>query len=153
MTSLTGNKVIILVVWRRVKWRSIWRLYGQSYLMISVPKEQCKQPKRCNNFFFINLFKSALRVSNDRFAHPQEHFLTVYTAFGTMHRHCCRPLPRLRWNLPIYLCVCLFVYLFMVWRGNACRVLMGKPKESDNFEDQSIDGRILSGYRINAITF
>ena len=25
-------------------------------------------------------------------------FLTVYTAFGTMHRHFCRPVPRLRWN-------------------------------------------------------
>ena len=31
---------------------------------------------------FINLFKSALHVSGDKFAHPQEHFLTVYTAFG-----------------------------------------------------------------------
>ena len=39
---------------------------------------------------FINLFKSALRVSGDKFAHSQEHFLTVYTAFGTTHRHCCR---------------------------------------------------------------
>ena len=38
-------------------------------------------------FSFINLFKSALQVSGDKFAHPQEHFLTVYTAFGTMHRH------------------------------------------------------------------
>ena len=42
-------------------------------------------------FSFINLFKSALHVSGDKFAHPQEQFLTVYTAFGTMHRHCCRP--------------------------------------------------------------
>ena len=24
-------------------------------------------------------------------------FLTLYTAFGTMHRHCCRPVPRLCW--------------------------------------------------------
>ena len=40
-------------------------------------------------FSFINLFKSALHVSSDKFAHPQEHFLTVYTAFGTEHRHCC----------------------------------------------------------------
>ena len=37
-------------------------------------------------FSFINLFKSALHVSGDKFAHPQEHFLTVYTAFSTMHR-------------------------------------------------------------------
>ena len=43
-------------------------------------------------FSFINLFNSALlHVSGDKFAHPQEHFLTVYTAFGTMHRHCCLP--------------------------------------------------------------
>jgi hypothetical protein len=42
-------------------------------------------------FWFINLFKSALHVSGDKSAHPQEQFLTVYAAFGTMHRHCCRP--------------------------------------------------------------
>jgi hypothetical protein len=41
-------------------------------------------------FSSINLFKSVQHVSGDKFAHPQEHFLTVYTAFGTMHRHCCR---------------------------------------------------------------
>jgi len=34
---------------------------------------------------FLNLFKSAQHVSGDKFAHPQEYFLTVYTAFGTMH--------------------------------------------------------------------
>ena len=28
---------------------------------------------------FIDLFKSALHVSGDKFSHPQEHFLTVYT--------------------------------------------------------------------------
>ena len=44
-------------------------------------------------FSFINLFNSALHVSGDKFAHPQEHFLTVYTGFGTMHRHCCRLVP------------------------------------------------------------
>ena len=49
-------------------------------------------------FSFINLFNSALHVSGDKFAHPQVLFLTVYTAFGTMHRHCCRSVPRLRWN-------------------------------------------------------
>ena len=49
-------------------------------------------------FSFINLFKSAQHISGDKFAHPQEHFLTLYTAFGTMHRLCCRPVPRLRWN-------------------------------------------------------
>ena len=49
-------------------------------------------------FSFINLFSSALHVSGEKFAHPQEHFFTPYTAFGTMHRHCCRAVPRLRWN-------------------------------------------------------
>ena len=39
-------------------------------------------------FSFFILFKSAQHVSGDKFAHLQEHFLTVYTAFGTMHRHC-----------------------------------------------------------------
>jgi len=29
-------------------------------------------------FSFINLFKSVLYVSGGKFAHPQEHFLTVY---------------------------------------------------------------------------
>ena len=29
-------------------------------------------------FSFINLFKSALHVSGDKFTHPQEHSLTVY---------------------------------------------------------------------------
>ena len=50
-------------------------------------------------FSLMNLFKSALHVTGDKFAHHQEHFLTVYTAFGKMHRHCCRPVPRLRWNV------------------------------------------------------
>jgi len=40
---------------------------------------------------FIDLFKSALHFSGDKLAHPQEHFLAVCTAFGTMHRCCCRP--------------------------------------------------------------
>ena len=40
---------------------------------------------------FITLLKSALRVSGDKFAPIlRSTFLTVYTAFGTMHRHCCR---------------------------------------------------------------
>ena len=33
----------------------------------------------------ILLFKSALHVSGDKLAHPQEHFLTVHTAFGTVY--------------------------------------------------------------------
>jgi hypothetical protein len=53
---------------------------------------------RCHGWDGTNLFNSALHVSGDKFAHPQEHFLSLYAAFGTMHRHCCRPVPRLRWN-------------------------------------------------------
>ena len=87
-----------------------------SHLLSSVPT--CKHSKRictvCNFLYlyndvnnqqdattisFINLFNSALHFSGDKFAHPQEHFLTVFTAFGTMHRNCCRPVPRLRWNV------------------------------------------------------
>ena len=68
---------------------------GNSKLSVPLPnshqEQRCKQPTRCNNFSFINLFKSALHVSGDKFSHPQEHLLTVYTSFGTMHRHCCRP--------------------------------------------------------------
>jgi len=37
-------------------------------------------------FSFVSLFKSALNVSGDKLTHSQEHFLTVYTAFDTMHR-------------------------------------------------------------------
>ena len=42
--------------------------------------------KYAANFSFINFFNSAQHVSGNKFAHPQEHFLTVCTAFGTMHR-------------------------------------------------------------------
>ena len=45
-------------------------------------------------FSFINFFNSALHVSGDKFAHPQEHFFTVYTALVTMRRHCCRTVHR-----------------------------------------------------------
>ena len=31
---------------------------------------------------FVVRFKSALHVSGNKFAHPQEHFLTAYTAFA-----------------------------------------------------------------------
>ena len=36
-------------------------------------------------------FKSAQHVSGDKFAHLQEHFFTVYTAFDTMHRSAAVP--------------------------------------------------------------
>ena len=58
-----------------------------------------KEETKCYVEKTFTLWNSALHVSGDEFAHPQEHFLTVYTAFGTMHRHCCRPVPRLRWNV------------------------------------------------------
>jgi len=43
-------------------------------------------------FRLFNLFNSALHVSGDKFAHPQELFLTVYTGFGTMQVsvHCTK---------------------------------------------------------------
>ena len=59
-----------------------------------VNNQQC-----ATTFSFISLFNSSLHVSDDKFAHPQEPFLIVYTTFGTMHRHCCRLVPRLRWNV------------------------------------------------------
>ena len=37
-------------------------------------------------FSFIVFFKSALHVSGNKFTHPQEHLLTVYTAFGHIDR-------------------------------------------------------------------
>jgi len=48
---------------------------------------------------FIDLFKSALYVLSDKLAHPQEQFLTVYTAFGTTHQYCCQPVTRLRHSI------------------------------------------------------
>ena len=38
------------------------------------------------HFPFIDLLKLALHVSGDKLAHLQDHFLTAYTAFGTMYR-------------------------------------------------------------------
>jgi len=46
--------------------------------------------KKMQQIPFIDLFKSALRVSGDKLARPQEQFLTVYTAFGIIHRYCYR---------------------------------------------------------------
>jgi hypothetical protein len=40
---------------------------------------------KMQQFPFIDLFKSALHVSADVFAHPQEQFNCIYS-FGTMHR-------------------------------------------------------------------
>ena len=52
--------------------------------------ENVNNQQNATNFSFIILFKSAQHVSGDKLAHPHEHFLTVYTAFGTMNRLCCR---------------------------------------------------------------
>jgi len=43
------------------------------------------------------LFRLLIFFSGNKVVYPQELFFTVYTAFGTMHRHCCRPVPRHRW--------------------------------------------------------
>ena len=56
-----------------------------------------KATRKVQQIPFVDLLKSALHVSGDKLAHPQEHFLTVYTAFGTMCRYCCQPVTRLRW--------------------------------------------------------
>ena len=48
------------------------------------------------NFPCINLFKSAQHVSGENSPILRSTFLTVYTAFGTMHRLCCRSVPRLK---------------------------------------------------------
>jgi len=40
-------------------------------------------------FAFINIFKSAIHVPGDKFAHTQEHSLTAYTAFVTMQCNEC----------------------------------------------------------------
>ena len=52
-----------------------------------------KNQQDATTFSFINIFKSAQHVSGDKFAHSQQHFLTVYAAFGTMNPLCCRPVP------------------------------------------------------------
>jgi len=61
--------------------------------------------------FFIDLFQSALHVSGDKLAHPQEHFLTVYTAFGTIHRYCCRPVTILVTGRHRYRCIVPKLYI------------------------------------------
>ena len=44
-------------------------------------------------FRLLILFNSTSHVSGDKFAHSQEHCLTVYIAFGTVHRLRCRTVP------------------------------------------------------------
>ena len=74
----------------------------------------------------IDLFKSALHVSGDKLAHPQEHFLTVYTAFGTMHRYCCRSvgsnIGALHWNG--ICCVLLVAYMFVLMMHGLTNIML-----------------------------
>ena len=72
--------------------------YSNATSITNKIKIDLNNQQNATTFSFINLFNSAHHVSGDKFAHPQEYFLTAYTAFGTIHRHCCRPVPRLRWN-------------------------------------------------------
>jgi hypothetical protein len=85
--------VHLLVLIISVRWES-WMEWQTNFL------EQYKQPTSCKNFVSL-IFQSALHVSGVNYAHPQEH-LTVFTAFGIMHRRCCRPAIRL-----LHLLVCL----------------------------------------------
>ena len=65
------------------------------FIVCYIKNHDVNNQQDATTFSFIDLFNSAPHVSGDIFAHPQEHFLTVYTAFGTKHWHCSRPLPRL----------------------------------------------------------
>jgi hypothetical protein len=44
-----------------------------------------KLTKKMQKFLFIDLFKSAVHVSGDVLAHPQNQFNCIYS-FGAMHR-------------------------------------------------------------------
>jgi hypothetical protein len=56
-----------------------WCTYGA--LQIFWQYNDINNQQDATTFSFINLLKSALNVLGDKFVHPQEHFLTVYTAF------------------------------------------------------------------------
>ena len=65
-------------------------LFSNNYVpLLNMKGNDVSNQQDATTFSFINLFKSALNVSGDKFAHPQEHILSVYTAFCAMHRHCC----------------------------------------------------------------
>ena len=73
-------------------WMFYWDLFRvQNFVKIRQKCNDVSNQQDATAFSFINFLKSAPHVSGDKFAHPQEHFLTVYTAFGTMHRHCRQP--------------------------------------------------------------
>ena len=58
-----------------------------------------------HQILFIDLFKSAVHVSGDKLASPQEHFLTVCTAFGTVH---CFGRQTRRSSGALFDCICSF---------------------------------------------
>jgi hypothetical protein len=60
-------------------------------LFINNTIDDVNNQQDATTFHFINLFNSALHVSGDKFTHPQEQFSILYTAFGTVYGHCCRP--------------------------------------------------------------
>ena len=80
------------------RWLDIFEKKNPQFYGIASMYNDVNNQQDATTFSFINLFNSALHVPGDKFAHPQEHLLTVCTAFGTVNRHCCRPVPRLRWN-------------------------------------------------------
>ena len=54
---------------------------------------------KSQNFFRLLIFliqPYMFRATNSSILRST--FLTVYKVFGIMYRHCCRPVPRLRWN-------------------------------------------------------
>jgi hypothetical protein len=103
---------LILLTWR-IWWApnnaSKWQMGFNSASKVLI--QQYKQPTTCNNFGFIDHFKTALHVSGDNFAHPQEH-LTVLTAFSMIPGFCCRPVTRLRCPVSVLLILSKQLYMF-----------------------------------------
>jgi len=92
-------------------------------------------------FSFINLFKSALHVSGDKFAYPQEQFLTVYTAFGTMHRH-CRPVASSVGALYqiCYILLVVYIVVFKHISSQKCCRFCYDPAECGLMEHKLLEG-------------
>ena len=59
--------------------RSNFWLYIQLFYLQPTLLPTAVNQQDATNVSLINRFKSALRVSGDKFAHPQEHYLTVYS--------------------------------------------------------------------------
>jgi len=72
-------------IWRAPNNASRWLMGFNSVFKGLTKCNDINNQQDSTNFSFINLFKSAQHVSGDKFAHSQEHFLTVYTAFSTMY--------------------------------------------------------------------